>query len=129
MLYGVVTFPTAVVLLTVMPNAAPLMTPPRTKLPPFVMLKKREAVMAIGKLTVSVPTALSVMLPARLIAFPENVKAPAPELNVRALKAVLAAMLLFKAPPALPAAPKISESPPMGGLLALPLVQLAPVAQ
>ena len=126
---GVSAFPTAVVVFTLKLNPLPLMTPPIIRLPPFVTTQTREAVKANGKLIVSALAALSEILPARFIALPESAKASAPELNVIALKAVFAERSLFNTAPALPADPKNSRSPPMGGLLALVLLQFAAVLQ
>src|ERR1035437_2662003 len=95
-------------------------------LPVFLIAVATPEPMAIPPLKVSLTVAASVNVPLSVRPLPPNVKEPGP---LRLILLTDRVMSLFKAVPAEPAAPKISESPVPGGVLPPDVVQLAAVFQ
>ena len=97
--------------------------------PPAVVTKGRPPVVFVmAKLMVCTAVLLFVIPPASTIGLPTKVKLLAPLLKVMPAKFVPFPILLVSVVPDDPAAPKNSQSPPIGGALTAGL-QLAAVAQ
>jgi len=98
--------------------------------PPAVVTKERPpVVLVMAKLIVCADVLLLVMPPASTMGLvPTKLKLLAPLLKVMPLSEVPFAKLLVSVVPDDPAAPKNSQSPPIGGALTAGL-QLAAVAQ